>query len=221
MTYGMNGGATMQSSDQALHEAVASGDAPRVKALLEAGADPNLFDVAGSRPLHVAARTGNDEVVGLLLDKGADVNERDGAGCAALHWAARYGHVQVAHRLLHAGARRNNKSYDNGLRIPLHMAVQGGDQNAPMVALLLAKLGREQCHERAYEGSTPLHLAATGGHMEIAKLLVNAGADVLATHSSMCSTPEHLALANGHVALAAMLHALGIEANRRSRDRER
>ena len=48
-----------------------------IRALIEAGADPNVTSESGSTPLHEAARKGFVEVADVLLGSGADVNAKD------------------------------------------------------------------------------------------------------------------------------------------------
>jgi ankyrin repeat protein len=69
-----------------LHSAVASRDAGSVKALLEAGADPNVRQQGGFTPLHGAAHAGDAEMVRMLLDHGADpaLTTDDGKDAQAL-----------------------------------------------------------------------------------------------------------------------------------------
>ncbi|KAH8755524.1 ankyrin repeat-containing domain protein [Hyaloscypha sp. PMI_1271] len=60
-----------------LHHAAASGNVGSIKALLEAGADPNGVDVNGSNPLHTMEHLRPLEVVDLLLKAGADPHSRN------------------------------------------------------------------------------------------------------------------------------------------------
>lgn len=55
-----------------LHAAAAAGDHDSARALLEAGADPNVRQQGGYTPLHSAAHSGDVELVRLLLVHGAD-----------------------------------------------------------------------------------------------------------------------------------------------------
>ena len=58
----------------------------------------------------------------------------------------------------------------------------------------------------AYDGWTPLHLAAFFGHEEAARLLLDAGADVQAiSRNGLANTPLHAATAGKHEGVALLL----------------
>jgi uncharacterized protein len=58
----------------------------------------------------------------------------------------------------------------------------------------------------AYDGWTPLHLAAFFGNLDAARLLLDAGADVHAvSRNSLANTPLHAATAGKHSELALLL----------------
>jgi ankyrin repeat protein len=64
----------------------------------------------------------------------------------------------------------------------------------------------------AYDGWTPLHLAAFFGHLDAARLLLDAGADVRAvSHNSLKNTPLHAATAGRHADIALTLLAAGAD----------
>lgn len=66
-----------------------------VKALLEAGADPDAQDASGRSALHVAAIEGAVPVAKLLIARGADLNLRDGAGFNVSFLAQEYGREAI------------------------------------------------------------------------------------------------------------------------------
>lgn len=58
----------------------------------------------------------------------------------------------------------------------------------------------------AYDGWTPLHLASFFGHLEAARILLKAGADVNAvSNNSLTNTPLHAATAGKHAEVALLL----------------
>ena len=170
------------STNDKLQTAAANGDAERVARLLDAGADPSyalgnaagaghaeivgiLLD-AGADPSHAlgnAAGAGHAEIVGILLDAGADPSE-------ALDDAARAGHAEIVGILLDAGANPS---------LGLPAAAQRGQTKT--VATLLRAGGDPNNERLTYRGRlslTPLHWAAMEGHLEVVKLLIEAGADI-------------------------------------------
>ena len=69
-----------------LHVAALLGKMDHVKALLNAGADPNAKDFTGRVPLHYAASSSNPRVIVLLLDAGAQVNVLEAPDQADTVW---------------------------------------------------------------------------------------------------------------------------------------
>jgi ankyrin repeat protein len=67
-----------------LSEAAARGDLPRMKALLDAGADANERTADGTTPLHFAVRQIQAGAVRLLIERGAEINRFDHFGFTTL-----------------------------------------------------------------------------------------------------------------------------------------
>jgi ankyrin repeat protein len=100
----------------AMDRAALNKDLPLVKALLEAGADPNL-----SEPIHNAVYNNNVEMVELLIKYKANVNARNENGYNALHIAALWNpDEKVTAILLKAGA--NPKVIAKDSHTPLTIA---------------------------------------------------------------------------------------------------
>ncbi len=89
----------------ALAWAVARNNAPVVKQLLAAGADPNLGDASGVGPLILAVAANQQDVVAMLLDGGANPNAPRDSGETPLMTAARVGSPDIARMLLSHGAK--------------------------------------------------------------------------------------------------------------------
>jgi len=129
-----------------------------LKALLDAGARPNVDDGVGRTPLTTAVAGGRlDESVKLLLAHGADVNAR----CrddrrTALHVAAAKGDTAIMKLLLAHKADVN--ALDEAGNTPLHWAVERGLKESAEL-LLDAKA---DANARNRVGQTPLDLARPG-----------------------------------------------------------
>ena len=81
---------------QALHAAVAGRNLEIVKAVLDAGADPNAQQQAGFRPMHEAGTNANRKLAELLLAHGADPTLPSDEGKNAIDLARDKGHTEFA-----------------------------------------------------------------------------------------------------------------------------
>ena len=81
---------------QALHAAVAGRNLEIVKAVLEAGADPNAQQQAGFRPIHEAGTNANRALAELLLAHGANPLLPADSGKHAVDLAREKGHTDFA-----------------------------------------------------------------------------------------------------------------------------
>ncbi len=108
--------ACAQDVNSQLIEAAQNGQADKVEALLEAGADANAKDNVGVTALMRAARTGDSDTVQALLDAGAEVNGKDNVGVTALMRAARTGDSDTVRALLDAGAEVSVNDKDGTAR---------------------------------------------------------------------------------------------------------
>lgn len=94
----------MEGGKSIVFEAVDSGDAAFVRALVEAGADAKLANEYGVPPLAEAARTGSLEMCVILLKGGADPNAAPG-GFPLLYGPVNENHLDVVKLLLASGAK--------------------------------------------------------------------------------------------------------------------
>ena len=149
-------------------------DASRV--LLDNGAKVN--DVADDdwTPLLVATHQGRWELAHFLLARGADPNVDGGTGFLPLHWAS----GAWENGLYGAdGARRDD--YRRGasigpgkLELVKDLLAHGANPNARMLKQP-PQIGNN--YLRFFPGATPLVLAAQGGHSDVMRALLAAGAD--------------------------------------------
>jgi ankyrin repeat protein len=75
-----------------------------LRALLEAGADPDRAESDGFTPLAWAVAGGSCESASMLLEAGADPNRADSHGRTPLHRAADHGRLELVRLLLEHGA---------------------------------------------------------------------------------------------------------------------
>ncbi|MCG8428325.1 MAG: ankyrin repeat domain-containing protein [Chromatiales bacterium] len=178
--------------------AAKSGAGEMVARLVDAGADPNLQLEMGETPLMTAARSGTATGVRRLIEAGADVNVREKSrDQTALMWAAAQGHLNAAQALVDAGADLEARSKVRPM-LMFTDATNGGafDQG------VMEQLG----------GFTPLLFAARQGDVRMARLLLNAGADIDGVAGNGVS-PLVLATHSGHSELARFLIEQGADTN--------
>jgi len=185
-----------------LHVAAEVSEEERVAALVLQGADVNARAANGQTPLHVAADHGSYGALRTLLDLKADPNVADAQGRTPLQLGLSYD--TAAEILLEGGAKPNEI---------LGAAFAG---RADLVAEFL-KQDRTAVHARQLDGETPLHLAAGRGHVEVAKVLLAAGAEVNATSGSEF-TPLHLAAGYDGPEMVALLLEHKADRNAKSWD---
>ncbi len=169
---------------------------PLVVRLLEAGADPNAATTMGETALMTCARTGTADAVAALFEHGAgNVNARESSrGQTALMWAVAQGHADVVRILIEHGADVHARTKSRSLLVSV-----GGR-------------GDERARELPLGGFTPLLFAARHGHVESARHLLDAGADVNETGPDGASSLVTASF-SGHGELAAFLLERGAEPN--------
>src|SRR5207249_885060 len=85
-------------------------DVGSVKTLIEAGANPNVSLVSGTKPIIVALQYQHPASALALLQGGADIGVRDRSGNTTLHLAAQAGDAGLVRALLGKGADPNART---------------------------------------------------------------------------------------------------------------
>ncbi|VDN03065.1 unnamed protein product [Thelazia callipaeda] len=214
-----------------LHFAAGYNRVEVLKYLLEKGANIEARDTGWLVPLHNACAYGHLVVAELLVKYGANLNAVDKWGYTPLHEAALKGKFEVCKLLLLNGADSKHKGRDG--KIPLDVVKEEFLTGAEDVRDLLR--GDEAVLEAAKEGdiekirkivipstincrdvrgrfSTPLHLAAGYNNLEVARFLLENGAEVnLKDKGGLI--PLHNASSFGHLEIAGLLIDCGADVN--------
>jgi ankyrin repeat protein len=154
-----------------IHPASIDGSTDVMRWLLNHGADANTRSYYGIAPLHWAAYYTQIECVQVLLDHNANINLQDDDGETPLYWATelRRDHtLDTVRRLLERGADPNIYRHST----PLHRASSCGVLE--VARLLLSYKAKVDVKDK--EGRTAFQVAASKGHHEITKLLLEHGA---------------------------------------------
>lgn len=160
---------TRHGGNSPLHYAIDGRSVETVKALLNAGADPNTTSSSGLAPLHrCAAIPGQEGIVEALLKGGADPNQKTSMGALS---AVRGLSGLTTSRDLWQTYYAVNTSHT-----ALHIASKAKDAEKTVKALLAAGA---DASARDSAGRTPLHFAVVKMEPEaVTKLLIEAGTDV-------------------------------------------
>jgi uncharacterized protein len=148
-----------------------------------------------------AAKAGDmDAIDSLLAADPSAASARDESGETPLMAALYRGHTTIVNRLIDAGAT-----------VDVFAAAATGRTDALDRELAGSSERVSAC---AYDGWTPLHLAAFFGHLKAAERLLDAGAEVSAvSRNSLSNTPLHAATAGKHSDVALLLIERGADVN--------
>jgi ankyrin repeat protein len=174
-----------------LAEAVRVANVNIVTMLLDAGADANRANEDGETPVMLAASTGAVKVAEALIRHGADVNSREQfRNQSALMWAAAESHPEMVAFLVSKGATVNFRATANDW--PSQMTNEPRVQYRPTGGLTpllyAARAGCQGCVEALLKGGadidlpnpdgmTPMMMAIDNSHFEVARYLLDKGAN--------------------------------------------
>lgn len=128
--------------------------------------------------LHKCAKDGDAGTSLDLIQDGVDVNAKGAQGRTALHRALGGGFVECTKVLLDNGA--NVESVDAMKRTSLHWAVMASGSPEDVMAcvqMLFERGAASQVNALSKSNATPLHYSIMSQKLEIARLLLENGAD--------------------------------------------
>ena len=165
--------ASLSAADLRLVEAAKNRDRAAVRSLLEQKVDVNAAQPDGATALAWAAHWNELETADLLIRAGTTVNAANDYGVTPLSLACAKGHAAMVEKLLDAKADPN-KAQSTG-ETPVMTCARTGSVDA--VKALLAHGGNAKAKETS-RGQTALMWAVAQRHPEVARLLIERGADV-------------------------------------------
>ncbi|KAB0793720.1 hypothetical protein PPYR_13340 [Photinus pyralis] len=216
----------------ALHHAVERGDVDIISALLSKDADTTIRNKEDETPLNIEIQRENVNVVELLLNGGASVNLADRNGNTPLHQAVQLGADAIVAAILKKAPNTSLKNKDG--QTPLDMAVLSGNLNVVKLLLnagaspdIPNEYGFNALHIAAWQGTdaivaaileknpntslkhkadqTPLDVAVMRQHLNVVKLLLNAGASPDIPNKDHGGSALHVAVWLGADAIVAAI----------------
>jgi ankyrin repeat protein len=173
---------------------------------LASGADTLFKDREGMTALHMACWRGKENLFNILIKKGVALDARDKSGFTPLLLASMVGNLDAVKVLLAHKADANAQN-QNGL-FPLLQAAKDGRKE---IALQLLAAGAQARATMGDTGLTALHMTCALGYGDIARALLDKGADAKAK-DKWGHTPHGLASRYGHKKIAELLVGRGANA---------
>jgi ankyrin repeat protein len=200
------------AADAELVDAAKSQNAAAVKNLVKGGADVNVSAPDGATALHWAVHWNDLETAKVLIAAGAKVDAKNAYAVTPLALACTNADPSMIEIVLAAGADPNATGF--GGETPLMIAARTGSAVAVRVLLTFKADVNTKEHSR---GQSALMWAVAQGHTDVARLLVEGGADVNA-RSTAGFTPMMFAARAGSIDVAQMLIGAGARVNDASSD---
>ena len=157
-------------------------------------------ETSGWNPLHSAAEGGKEVIIETLLSSGLDIDSRGNDGTTPLMVAAAKGQEKTVNLLLSKGANPHLKNFIG--RNLLHAAAEGGNSSI-VRSMLSCDIDINSKDDES--SATPLIIAVMHNHVEVAKYLLQKGADISLTAESNKRNALHIASQYGSVEAIEML----------------
>ncbi|XP_049336563.1 B-cell lymphoma 3 protein homolog [Astyanax mexicanus] len=179
-------------------------------------------DDDGDTPLHIAVVQGKlsvvERLIHIFLRGQKELDSYNNLRQTPLHLAViTHQHVMVL-ALLKGGA--DPGAFDRNGQTALHLCCEHGQENC--LSVILSHIARSSCcphtilDSRNYEGLTPLHLAVQDGKKNLAKMLLDSGADINAVDIKSGRSPLMHAVENNCLEMVNFLIENGCNVNAQS-----
>lgn len=151
-----------------------------VRLLLSSGSEVNAVNGSRETPLFLAVRNGFNEAVKLLLRRGADVAVVNKHGESVLFKALQLHRDEAVAFLLRYGCHMRGEIEDSLLgqqRRYFEFCKYAARGDIEVVELMISYTPDLDFRELGLT-ETPMHFAVMGGHLEVVRMMLNAGAKV-------------------------------------------
>jgi len=185
--------------------AIMVGNAKIISVLLDNSADVSLRDLEGDNMLHCAITRKRIDILECLLKlpKAEElVSQENNHGQTPFHRALKLGITSMVELMVSTITHKSTSVQDSSGNNYLHNAAYSGDWKA-ITSLLEIPDCYLQLNETNKFGETPLHIAASGGHLNCVDTFLSHGAVIHKCHKGM--TPLHIACLKGHTEVARAL----------------
>ncbi|KAF1950294.1 ankyrin, partial [Byssothecium circinans] len=162
----------------------------------------NARDIDNHTPLHLAVRQNDSRIVKLLYTLGADLDAQDFFGVTAICTAVKNGYAQITELLLQLEADTKIGKWGQTKREEqtlFHLAAKSG--HAEIIRMLF---DHEPTMRFPKRSTTPLHIAARAGFLDVLKVSLEKGANLRATDRSH-HTPLYTACYYGREEVVKLL----------------
>ena len=197
-----------------LHRCAEYGSMAKVETCLTIGMNIHVTNRNGDTALTIAARSGHLDIVKLLVNSGSDISVRNDEGLSATDCAFCNNHVQVQTFL------SSKEIYiDHSLKDKMIHECQDG--KIECVRELVDTFGKEIINFRdtCFQCYTPFHVACMKGHLALAQLLKERGANINCCNH-IFDTPLMTSSIKNDIQIVQWLITQGVRMNSRNNANE-
>jgi uncharacterized protein len=183
--------------------AARQGSTDAARALVEAGANPNLTDPDGATAIVIAIINAHFDLAAMLAEKGADPNIPDTSGMAALYAAV---DMHTLGAMLSRPAPKVTDALDAAGLVPV-LLKRGADPNLRLKKPIIGR-HHDSGDASMGEGTTPLMRAAKSSDFQVMRSLLEGGANPAITQKDYSNAAMILLNGRGAGNESAILDAI-------------